>query len=139
VAALLADLISVGVLTSTVPRDAVDDAVAICGRDAKRSGGALPPRVMVYFAMAMAMAMALFADDDYEGVFEHLPRRWCLGVVGRTSGRRRRPVATPETRGGFAAGRRLVSIDSMLCDLPDRRGRWCPTRRTVAPPASRQS
>jgi hypothetical protein len=29
------------------------------------------------------------------------------------------PVAEPDTRGGFAAGRRLVSIDSMVFDLPD--------------------
>jgi hypothetical protein len=57
----LTEWISVGVLAASVPRDAVDEAVAECGRQAKRSDGKLPPHVMVYFAMGMA----LFADDDY--------------------------------------------------------------------------
>lgn len=50
----LTDWISVGVLASSVPRDAVDEAVAVTGKQAKRSDGRLPPHVMVYFAMAMA-------------------------------------------------------------------------------------
>jgi hypothetical protein len=33
------DLISVGVLASWLPRDAVDDAVAAAGKGARRSGG----------------------------------------------------------------------------------------------------
>lgn len=64
----LTDQISIGVLASSVPRDAVDDAVAVTGRQARRSDGKLPPHVMVYFAMAMA----LFADDDYEEVAARL-------------------------------------------------------------------
>ncbi|MFC6087623.1 transposase domain-containing protein, partial [Sphaerisporangium aureirubrum] len=55
----LTDWISLGVLTASVPRDVVDEAVAVAGRQARRAGGKLPPHVMVYFAMAMA----LFADD----------------------------------------------------------------------------
>jgi hypothetical protein len=35
--------------------DAVDDAVAEAGRQARRRDGKLPPHVMVYFAMAMAL------------------------------------------------------------------------------------
>jgi len=54
----LSDWISLGVLASWVPRDAVDDAVEAACRGAKRKGGKLPPHVMVYFAMALA----LFAD-----------------------------------------------------------------------------
>ncbi len=54
--------ISLGVLASAVPRDAVDDAIEVTGEAAKRAGGKLPPHVMVYFAMALA----LFGDDDYE-------------------------------------------------------------------------
>jgi hypothetical protein len=64
----LTDQISIGVLASSVPRDAVDDAVAAAGRQARRSDGKLPPHVMVYFAMAMA----LFSDDDYEEVAARL-------------------------------------------------------------------
>lgn len=47
----LADWISLGVLASAVPRDAVDDAIEVTGKAAKRSGGKLPPHVMAYFAM----------------------------------------------------------------------------------------
>jgi hypothetical protein len=61
----LTDWISLGVLASAVPRDAVDEAT---GKTARRSGGKLPPHVMVYFAMALA----LFADDDYEEVAARL-------------------------------------------------------------------
>jgi len=43
-----------GVLAASVPRDAVDDAVAAAGRQARRRDGKLPPHVMMYFAMAMA-------------------------------------------------------------------------------------
>src|ERR1022692_2122033 len=64
----LMDQVSVGVLASWVPRDAVDEAVAAAGRQARRSDGKLPPHVMVYFAMGMA----LFADDDYEEVAARL-------------------------------------------------------------------
>jgi hypothetical protein len=38
--------VSLGVLVSAVPRDAVDDAVAVCGVGAKRSDGKLPPHVV---------------------------------------------------------------------------------------------
>ena len=64
----LTDQISLGVVAASVPRDAVDDAVAAAGRQARRRDGKLPPHVMVYFAMAMA----LFADDDYEEVAARL-------------------------------------------------------------------
>ncbi|HXL20804.1 MAG TPA: transposase domain-containing protein [Streptosporangiaceae bacterium] len=54
----LTDWISLGVLASAVPRDAVDDAIAETGKGALRAGGKLPPHVMVY----LVMALALFAD-----------------------------------------------------------------------------
>lgn len=58
----LFDQISVGVLTSSIPREVIDEAIAQHGKKAKRSDGKLPPHVMVYFAMALA----LFSDQDYE-------------------------------------------------------------------------
>src|SRR6266550_4539845 len=64
----LTDWVSLGVLASFVPRDAVDDAVAAAGKQARRSDGKLPPHVMVY----LVMALALFADDDYEEVAARL-------------------------------------------------------------------
>ena len=64
----LTDWISLGVLASAVPRDAVDDAVAVTGRGARRAGGKLPPHVVVY----LVMALALFAAEDYEEVAARL-------------------------------------------------------------------
>ena len=54
----LTDWVSLGVLASFVPRDAVDEAVAGAGRGARRAGGKLPPHVVVY----LVMALALFAE-----------------------------------------------------------------------------
>ena len=55
------DQVSLGVLVTAVPRDAVDDAVAVCGVGAKRSDGTLPPHVVAY----LTMALCLFTEDDY--------------------------------------------------------------------------
>lgn len=47
-----------------MPREAVDEAIAVTGKQARRSDGKLPRHVMVYFVMALA----LFAEEDYEEV-----------------------------------------------------------------------
>ena len=53
------------------------------GRGAKRSGGKLPPHVMVYFAMAMA----LFGEDDSEEIIVRLTGTLRgVGVLGRGVG-----------------------------------------------------
>jgi len=59
----LADAISLGVLTSSVPRTWWMRLLSD-GRQARRGMGRPPPHVMVYFHDALA----LFADDDYEEV-----------------------------------------------------------------------
>ena len=135
----LTDWISLGVLASAVPRDAVDDAVEVTGRAAKRSGGKLPPHVMVYFAMALA----LFADGDYEEVAARLAgtlQDWdCWGEAwevptsgGITQARQRLgyeplaelfsqvavPVAEQLTRGAFLGPWRLMAIDGFEWDAP---------------------
>jgi hypothetical protein len=56
--------VSLGVLVNAVPRDAVDEAVAVCGVKEKRSDGKLPAHVITY----LTLALALFADDDYTEV-----------------------------------------------------------------------
>ena len=58
------DQVSLGVLVSAVPRDAVDDAVTACGAGDKRAGGKLPAHVTAY----LTMALCLFADEDYTEV-----------------------------------------------------------------------
>jgi hypothetical protein len=139
----LTDWISLGVLTSSVPRDAVDDAIAVTGRGARRSGGKLPPHVMVYFAMAMA----LFAEEDYEEVATRLvgalvswgcwSDSWTVPTSGGITQARQRlgheplrelfsqvavPVADQLTRGGFLGGWRLMAIDGFEWDAPDTPG-----------------
>src|SRR5215469_17124272 len=121
----LTDWISLGVLASSVPRDVVDDAVAVTGKAARRAGGKLPPHVMVYFVMALA----LFADEDYEEVAARLAqvlrgwggweRDWEVPTSGGITQARQRlgpepvaevfsrvavPVADLDTAGAFLGG-----------------------------------
>src|SRR6185369_11863057 len=58
------DQVSVGVLVAAVPRDAVDEAVAVCGVGERRRGGKLPPHVTAY----LTLGMCLFPDDEYTEV-----------------------------------------------------------------------
>jgi hypothetical protein len=137
----LTDWVSLGVLASWVPADAIDDAVAAAGKGARRRGGKLPPRVTAY----LVMALALFAGEDYEEVAARLAGTWAdwggweegWGSVptsgGITQARRRlgpepmaelfsqvaRPVADMVTAGAFLGGRRLMSIDGMEWHVPD--------------------
>src|SRR2546430_7517203 len=59
-----ADQVTLGVVVSEVPRDAVDDAVVVCGVREQRSDGKLPAHVTVY----LTLGLVLFADDDYTEV-----------------------------------------------------------------------
>jgi hypothetical protein len=136
---VLTDWISLGVLASAVPRDAVDDAVAVTGRGARRAGGKLPPHVMVYFVMAMA----LFAEEDYEEVAVRLAetlqgwgcwdQRWEVPTSGGITQARQRlgwepvaelfsqvavPVAEEDTAGAFLGPWRLMAIDGFEWDVP---------------------
>src|SRR3954453_21967569 len=58
------DQVSLGVLVNAVPRDLVDEAVAVCGVREKRSDGKLPAHVVTY----LTLALCLFPDDDYAEV-----------------------------------------------------------------------
>ena len=136
----LTDWISLGVLASSVPRDAVDEAVMAAGKGARRSDGKLPPHVMVYFAMALA----LFAEEDYEEVAARLTETlaswgcwddsWSTPTSGGITQARQRlgpeplellfdrvagPVAGELTRGAFLRHWRLMAIDGFELDVPD--------------------
>ena len=137
----LTDWISLGVLASWVPADAVDEAVEATGKKAQRRGGKLPPRVVAY----LVMALALFADEDYEEAAARLAgtladwdgweESWGRAPTsgGITQARQRlgsepmaelfaqvaKPVATTETPGAFLGRWRLMSIDGMAWDVPD--------------------
>jgi len=58
------DQVSIGVLVDAVPRDAVDEAIAVCGVRERRSEGKLPAHVITY----LTLGLCLFPDDDYEEV-----------------------------------------------------------------------
>jgi hypothetical protein len=58
------DQVTLGVLVNAVARDAVDDAVAVCGVGDRRSDGKLPAHVITY----LTLALCLFPEDDYEEV-----------------------------------------------------------------------
>jgi len=136
----LTDWVSLGVLASFVPRDAVDDAVAAAGKQAKRRDGKLPPHVMVY----LIMALALFPDDDYEEAAARLTETlaawgcwddsWSVPTSGGITQARARlgaepmrrlfsevaaPVADEETTGAFLGPWRLMAIDGFEWDAPD--------------------
>src|SRR6266496_2869847 len=114
----LSDWISLGVLASWAPRDAVDEAVEAAGKGAKRKGGKLPPHVMVYFAMALA----LFAGEDYEETWTGLTQaRQRLGhePVREVFAQVARPVATEDTPGAFLGPWRKMSMDGLEWDIPD--------------------
>jgi Insertion element 4 transposase N-terminal len=136
----LTGFVSLGVLASRVPRDAVDDAVEATGKGARRRGGKLPPHVVVY----LVMALALFADEDYEEVVERLTgalrswgswdQRWEPPTKGAVTQARQRlgpeplaelfsevagPVAGLEAEGAFLGPWRLMSVDGTELDVPD--------------------
>ena len=136
----LTDWVSLGVLAAAVPRDAVDDAVAVTGKGARRAGGKLPPHVVVY----LVMALALFAAEDYEEVAARLTGTlqgwgawedgWEVPSSGGISQARQRlgaeplaelfwqvarPVADLDTAGAFLGPWRLMSVDGMERDVPD--------------------
>ncbi|MBL7633567.1 IS4 family transposase [Frankia sp. CN6] len=135
-----ADQVSVGVLVTAVPRDAVDEAVAVCGVGARRGGGKLPPHVTSY----LTLGMCLFPDDDYAEVAAKvtgsLDRFGCwdaawappsasgitqarkrLGraVLGEVFERVAGQVATMSTRGAWLRGRLLLAVDGFDVDVPD--------------------
>src|SRR6201996_7361200 len=137
----ITDWLSLGVLASWVPADAIDDAVEAAGKGERRRGGKLPPRVVAY----LVMALALFADEDYEEVAVRLAgtfadwdgweeswdraptsggitqarQRLGPGPVRELFSRVAVPVADMVTAGGVPGRRRLMSIDGMEWDVPD--------------------
>ena len=137
------DQVSLGVLVSAVPRDAVNAAAVACGVGDRRSGGKLPAHVVAY----LTMALCLFAEDDYEEVATKVTGSlsawgcWDAGwsvptASGITQARKRlgpkvlaevfesvaAPVATSDIRGAWLRGWRLLAIDGFDVDVPDTPG-----------------
>ena len=81
-----------------VPREAVDDATAAEGKQARRPDGKLPPHVIVYFVMALA----LFATMTMRRSRPGRPRRWQRGAAGMTCGVCRPQTGSPRLGSGWA-------------------------------------
>lgn len=138
--AVTPDQVSLGVLVSSVARDAVDAAVARFGVGAKRSDGKLPPHVVAY----LTMGLCLFAADDYEEVatkvtgalsrFGCWDAGWSVPTAsGITQARKRlgaavmeeifesvvAPVGSTDTRGAWLRRWRVLAIDGFDVDVPD--------------------
>jgi hypothetical protein len=134
------DQVSVGVLVTAVPRDAIDSAVARYGVGAKRSDGKLPPHVTAY----LTMGLWLFLDDDYAEVaakvtgsldrFGCWDASWTPPTSGGISQARQRlgrdtlaevfeqvaePVGSASTRGAWLRSWRVLAIDGFDVDVPD--------------------
>ena len=127
-------------LVSSVPRDAIDHAVARCGVGAKRSDGKLPPHVTAY----LTMGLWLFPEDDYTEVaakvtgsldrFGCWDASWSVPTSGGISQARQRlgretlaevfeqvvePVGSMLTRGAMLRSWRVLAIDGFDVDVPD--------------------
>jgi hypothetical protein len=135
----LSDRIAIGVLTSTFPPELVDRVVAEAGRTQQRER-LLPARVVVW----LVLAMALFSGQAYEEVARLLAgglgwaRRWqqwfrvpSTPAIAKARARlgaeplRRlfaevvRPLATPDTKGAWYRGWRVLAVDGTTLDVAD--------------------
>jgi Insertion element 4 transposase N-terminal/Transposase DDE domain len=135
----LSDRIAIGVLTSIYPPELVDRVVAEAGRTQQRQR-LLPARVVVW----LVLAMALFSGQAYEEVARLLAgglgwaRRWqqwyrvpSTPAIAKARARlgpeplRRLfvevagPLATPDTKGAWYRGWRLLAVDGTCLDVAD--------------------
>lgn len=135
----LSDHISIGVLTRVFPPQLVDRVVADAGRTEVRHR-LLPARVVVYYVLALA----LFSQASYEEVMRNLVeglswgsgwvQSWNVPTKAALFKARSRlgpdplkalfeavaaPLGTPETKGAWYRGWRLMSVDGTCVDLAD--------------------
>ena len=135
----LRDQVALGVLTATFPPTLVDSVVHDVGRREQRYR-LLPARLVVYYVLAMT----LFREAGYEEVLRELteglaspaaspaslevPSSVAISKARTRLGKEPlealfqrgcRPLATPETKGAFYRGWRLVSMDGSTLDVPD--------------------
>jgi hypothetical protein len=136
----LTDHVTIGLLTSSVPRESVDEAIAAFGKQARRGDGSLPPHVVVY----LVMMLALDSDSDYEECAVLLTETlalwgcwdtsWQTPTSGGITLARRRlgsevmaelfrrvavPVSSEMTVGAYLGRWLLVAMDGFDWDIPD--------------------
>ncbi|MGR8010106.1 IS4 family transposase [Streptomyces hypolithicus] len=130
----LSDQVRLGAVTRWVTPELVAETLAECGvRDKKP--GALPAGFMVYFTLAPA----LFQQDSYDDVAEHLvggvpELSWSIPNKSSFARARRRlgpkvleavfrklagPLAPADLEGSFYQGMRLAAVDGFVLDAPE--------------------
>lgn len=133
------DFISLGVISRKIPADEVRRVLEETGRQSERQRK-LPMRVMVYYVIALALYMEVSYGEVLRCLLEGL--EWIglpvksIRTVQKSSISRARarlgvepvqqlyeelvePVASPDTRGAWYRGRRLVSMDGSTLDVAD--------------------
>ena len=135
----ISDHVALGVLTTTIPMDLIDEVLRDTGRQSQRQRQ-LPARLVVYYVIGLA----LYAQASYGEVLRCLLEglRWLqvkgldITLAGKSAlpqarvrlgvaplkelfQRVARPVAEPGTPGAWYRGRRLVSLDGTTIEMPD--------------------
>lgn len=130
----LSDHVRLGAVTRWVTPELISEALAACGVGDTRPG-ALPAGFMVYFVLALA----LFQQDSYDDVAEHMVggiaelrndipnkssfarARQRLGpqVLETLFGMLAGPLAPTGLEGSFYRGMRIAAVDGFLLDAPE--------------------
>jgi hypothetical protein len=135
----LTDHVTLGVLSSVIHRDIIDDAIRDTGKREERSR-LLPAHVVVYYVLALN----LFFGEAYEEVMRQLVNglrflgnwrdNWKIPTTSAISQARTRlgeaplkllfqriavPMARPGTRGAWFHGLRVMAIDGLVLDVAD--------------------
>jgi hypothetical protein len=135
----LTDHVTLGVLSSVIHRDIIDDVIRESGKREERSR-LLPAHVVVYYVLALN----LFFGEAYEEVMRQLVNglrflgnwrdHWKVPSTSAISQARTRlgeaplkllferiavPMARPGTRGAWFHGLRVMAIDGLVLDVPD--------------------
>jgi hypothetical protein len=135
----LTDHVTLGVLSSVIHRDVVDDVIRETGKREERSR-LLPAHVVVYYVLALN----LFFGEAYEEVMRQLVNglrflgnwrgHWKVPTTSAISQARARlgeaplkllfariavPMARPGTRGAWFHGLRVMAIDGLVLDVAD--------------------
>jgi Insertion element 4 transposase N-terminal len=135
----LTDHVTLGVLSSVIHRDIIDDVIRETGKREERSR-LLPAHVVVYYVLALN----LFFGEAYEEVMRHLINglrflgnwrdTWKTPTTSAMSQARTRlgeaplkllferiavPMARPGTRGAWFHGLRVMAIDGLVLDVAD--------------------
>jgi hypothetical protein len=135
----LTDHVTLGVLSSVIHRDIIDDAIRETGKREERCR-LLPAHVVVYYVLALN----LFFGEAYEEVMRQLVNglrflgnwrdSWKVPSTSAISQARTRlgeaplkllseriavPMARPGTRGAWFHGLRVMAIDGLVLDVPD--------------------